>query len=127
MAFKIVQTKEKGKNLLTIVPHLWESNEKIKWPCKSGQITAKEFKQMLLDKNSIPSGDWIEVKCRLKRDNLSYEQAVAETKVMSDQSDTEASDSMPPPSKPLPARRKVLDRENIGRPVALDFSSFVCQ
>lgn len=124
MSFKVVQTRESGKNLLTIVPHLWEKDGYVKWPKGGHQIPLKDFKAMTIDCNSAPCAEWATVKCRLKRSNLKYEEAVAETKSMSDESDTDGfSDSMPPPK--LPIKRKVIGREIIGRTIADDFSGIV--
>lgn len=124
MPFKIVQTKEKGRILLSVVPDSWESDGKLKWPPK-GKLKTTTFKNMLCDENIVPGVDWVEVKCRSKQVCSTYDEAVALTKQMSDQSDTDpsASDVMPPPL--LPAKRKIVHRDTIGRVLATDFNNVV--
>lgn len=122
MPFKIVQTKEKNHILLSIVPEGWESDNKLRWP-NSGQVKKAEFNSMLRDENCAPRDNWLEVKCRVKRLCKTYDEAVAQSKVMSDQSDTDASDSMPPPS--VPAKRKSVNRMTIARTPATDFNDVV--
>lgn len=89
MSFKIVATRENGKDFLSIVPYQWEKDGLMKWPT-AGQIKQKAFLQMLLDGNSIPQEHWISYKCICKRRNLSYDCALTESKRMGLESDTDA-------------------------------------
>lgn len=125
MPFKIVQTKERGEILLSVVPSRWELDGVLKWP-RSGTIKPSTFHSMQQDENSVPSTDWIEVKCRLKRQYPTYDEAKSYSKQMSDQSDTEESDHMPPPAS-IPLKRKVINREIIGRIPANDYSDVVSE
>lgn len=123
MPFKIIQTKERGNILLSVVPDCWELDGIVKWP-QSGKIKISTFIAMQRDENSLPGIDWVDVKCRLKRQCATYEEAVKQSKEMSDQSDTEASDAMPPPVV-LPPKRKMVDRKTIGRAPVTDFGDLV--
>lgn len=118
MPFKLVQTKEKSRILLSIVPQRWEANNTLKWP-KTGQVKKSEFNSMLRDENSSPGENWMEVNCRVKRVCSAYAEALALSKEMSDKSDTDASDAMPPPA--LPAKRKTFPF----RAPATDFNDVV--
>lgn len=103
MPFKLVQTREKSRILLSIVPQRWEVNNKLKWP-NNGQVKKSEFNRMLRDENSSPGKNWMEINCRVKRECSTYAEALTLSKEMSDKSDTDASDAMPPPQ--LPPKRK---------------------
>lgn len=124
MPYKIVQTKEAGRDLLSIVPSAWVSNGFVKWPdTKCDSNAKKEYRKRLMDGNSLPHEDWIEVKCRFKRELETYELAKKEWNSMSDKSDTsDASDFMPPPeTNNLPIKRPVKNREFIGRAPETDY------
>lgn len=55
-----------------------------------------------------------------------YDEAFAHSKAMSDQSDTDHSDFMPPPTMTtLPAKRKTVNRATIARTPAADFNDVV--
>lgn len=87
----------------------------------------KDFNGMLHDPNSKPLVGWANVKCSVKRRDMTYTAALAESKMMSDMSDTSEnttdSEIMPPPL--TTAKRKVMFRSTIGRPVVRDFTSMV--
>lgn len=126
MPFKIVQTRESNHILLSVVPDRWELDGKLKWP-KSSEIKIKKsaFTAMQRDENTVPGDNWTAIKCRLKRQCPTYDEAVAQSKVMSDNSDTsDASDAMPPPTF-LPAKRKIVNRMRIARAPATDFNDVV--
>lgn len=82
MPFKIVQTIERGRPLLTAVPHEWENNGILFWPKKHEKLRRIE--------NSKPETNWNSINCILKRSNLpSLAQAEFEIDNMSNASDTE--------------------------------------
>lgn len=122
MPFKIVQTREKRGTLLTVVPGLWESNGILKWPA-SGTIKSSAFKELLRDENNIPDPKWVPVKCYLKRECPTYEEAVRESSKMSDMSDTDTDSTLP--EEKLPAKRQVKNREIIGRSTSINFDNVV--
>lgn len=100
MPFKIVQTKENGEHLLTVVPSRWELDGILK-RLVSRTLSVQTFERMQQGENSVPS-----VKCRLKRQYSTYKEAKSVSKKMSDESDTEGSDRMPPPTVTIPLKRK---------------------
>lgn len=126
MPFKIVQTKEKSGILLSIVPDRWELDGVLKWP-QHGKIKPTSLASMQRDEKSVPANDWMELKCRLKRQCATYEDALRQTREMSEASDTDGTDhSMPPPTL-LPKKRNMVNRNTIGRQPASDsYSGMVC-
>lgn len=125
MSFKIVSTREKGKDFLSVVPHLWENNGVLKWP-EAKQISEAAFKAMSVDGSSQPMVDWKAHQCTLKRHSLpTYKEAVEISKKMGFNSDTDAS-SHTDESTALPNKRKVLNRNVIGRAPDVDFTNMVC-
>lgn len=100
MSFKVVQTTEtNGAKKLSVIPHLWENNGQMQWPLNTRQISQTKFNALSADANSVAPPEWGHYNCTVKHVNLSYTSAMAKMKEMSDQSDTQASDSdtMPPP------------------------------
>ncbi|KAF5283126.1 hypothetical protein FQR65_LT14055 [Abscondita terminalis] len=82
--FKIVQTIEKGKKQLTIVPTAWESNGILWWPKFGAERLAKI-------PDCVPEENWFSIKCELKRDHLlNYSTAESELERMLDYDDTES-------------------------------------
>ncbi|XP_044756977.1 uncharacterized protein LOC123315375 [Coccinella septempunctata] len=79
--FKIVQTLERGKKELTIVPSAWEISGVLFWP--------KSRADKLIKINSMPESNWFEMPCILKRSNLDLESADKELEKMLNQCDTE--------------------------------------
>ncbi|XP_053601036.1 uncharacterized protein LOC128669862 [Plodia interpunctella] len=72
MPFKIVQTLEKGKPVLTAVPHEWEKDGTLFWP-------KNQADKLIKVEDIYPEDNWIPIVCELKRDNLkSYGEAQAE-------------------------------------------------
>lgn len=119
--FKIVQTRERNRTLLSIVPHLWEKDNKLYWP-NAGEIKRREFEALMKDGHSSPLHHWKLYPCRKKKENLTYDQAVHMTKMMSDQSDTDECEAVPPK---LNEKRKVAQRAHIGRPKVANFTNLV--
>lgn len=117
--FKIVQTKENNRTLLSIVPHKWEKNNQLHYPL-STDYTRKDFDGMIRDGKSVPMDYWKVYPCWLKRKNLTYEQAVYESKIMVNESDTDG-----PEIAAIPEKRSVANRSHIGRPVVANFSNLV--
>lgn len=128
MPYKVVQTKENGREFLSVVPAGWEKDGFVKWPSKNCDTKTKAlYKNLMADVASVPPDDWISVKCRLKRSCETYAEAKLEWKCMSDKSDTEQSDPMPPPKTdkiPTP-KRDVKNRQHIGRSDANDYNEMV--
>ena len=86
--FKIVQTLEKGRTELTIVPEQWEQCGILFWPKKF----AYKFQR---DPESTPESNWISLPFKLKRNFLkSYEDAEIELDRMIDGEDTEKEQTM---------------------------------
>ncbi|KAL4702371.1 hypothetical protein ACJJTC_018283 [Scirpophaga incertulas] len=82
MPYKIVQTIEKGRPVLTAVPDGWEINGTLFWPKKHEKLRRIEY--------SKPETNWRPINCILKRSNLSsFSQAEHEINSMSNASDTE--------------------------------------
>lgn len=119
--FKIVQTRERNRTLLSIVPHLWEKDNKLYWP-NAGEIKRKDFEVLMKDGNSAPLSNWKLYPCRRKKENLTYDQACHFTKIMSDQSDTDESEAV---AAKLNDKRKVPQRAHIGRPNVVNFTNMV--
>lgn len=84
MPYKIVQTIEKGKSVLTAVPESWEQDGVLKWPKK-----VKE-ERLKVSEDSCPLDDWWKFNCIVKRkDIISYDAAQREINRMCMYSDTE--------------------------------------
>ncbi|RVE41713.1 hypothetical protein evm_013644 [Chilo suppressalis] len=82
MPYKIVQTIEKGRPVLTAVPDGWEISGTLFWPKKHEKLRRIE--------HSKPETNWRPINCILKRSNLSsFSQAEQEIDSMSNASDTE--------------------------------------
>lgn len=83
MSYKIVETVERGKKVLSVVPENWERLGNLKWP-------RKNYEKLKLDPNSKPDKTWLSMPCNVKRTNLSsYDKAEKEISRMSDVTDTE--------------------------------------
>lgn len=88
MPYKIVQTVEKGKKTLVVIPSLWENEGKLWWPPRNIQF------KVMKDEQSKPGNDWKLMKCILKRSNiLTYQQADSELSFMEENSDTDVNDN----------------------------------
>lgn len=84
--FKIVQTIERGQKHLCTVPDKWENAGYLYWPKSKAE-------KLILEGNSVPSSDWLEMRCVLKRRNLaSYEEAENEISKMMYVTDTDEQD-----------------------------------
>ena len=82
MPFKIVQTIERGRSVLTAVPYEWESNGILCWP--------KKYKKLRKIEDSKPEPNWKKINCIVERSNLhSFREAELEIDAMSSYSDTE--------------------------------------
>lgn len=82
MPFKIVQTFERGRKFLSCVPSSWENDNLLLWPRKGS-------KRLQINEYAIPGEDWISTPCRLKRCDLTYDDAQMELARMQHESDTE--------------------------------------
>jgi len=81
--FKIVQTIEKNKIVLTIVPSGWEANGILSWP-------RYKVDKLIKIADSQPDETWFQMKCRLKRNYLlNLEVAEEELDRMKYKDDTE--------------------------------------
>lgn len=92
MPFKIIQTTERGKAILCVVPSLWEAKGVLWWPPKK-----MPYKKIIKDELSKPNKkEWRLMSCILKRDNIrTYELAEAELAIMETNSDTDVNDNEP--------------------------------
>ncbi|PZC70365.1 hypothetical protein B5X24_HaOG202060 [Helicoverpa armigera] len=89
MTYKIVQTIERGRKSLVIVPSFWEDKGKLWWPPK------KTLFKLMKDDQSEPSKDWKLMKCTLKRNNIqTYQLADDELSAMEENSDTDVQDTV---------------------------------
>lgn len=101
--FKIVQTHEGGKPCLCLVPPAWEVENRLFWPKKINQIDFKKAVEDLLSRPQPGSG-WLEVPCKLKRDNIEdIISGAREIAKMMGESDTSA-----------PSSSETGDDDNIG-------------
>lgn len=67
MTFKVVETLENGKKLLSAVPSAWEKDGHLYWP----PIKRVSLLQKLLsDVNSRPAAGWSRRACKLKRQGI---------------------------------------------------------
>jgi len=81
--FKIVQTFEKNKIVLTIVPANWELNNVLWWPRYRAD-------KLIKIADSAPDDTWFKMKCKLKRNHLfNLEVAEEELERMKCNDDTE--------------------------------------
>lgn len=86
MPFKIVNTIEKGKSVLTTVPNEWEKDGHLYWP----RINSMKADKLRRSEYSKPEEDWKITNCILKRQNLkSFDVAEFEVEKMCPNSDTE--------------------------------------
>lgn len=89
MPFKIIQTKERGKFILSIIPDKWEQNRILHWP-------KRRVEDLLEQESSCPDDSWLTMKCQVKRTGLiSKQSAEAELANMLQESDTETEGSTP--------------------------------
>lgn len=89
MPYKIVQTLERGKLRLSIVPSSWEDKGNLWWPPK------KILEKSIRDDQSKPTKDWKLMNCILKRNNIpTYQQADNELSIMEQNSDTDVQDNV---------------------------------
>lgn len=80
--FKIVQTIERNKPVLSVVPGAWESDGILYWP-------KNKTNKLIKNKNSVPSQDWLEMSCTLERSDLTnYDEAIQELNTMCNKGDT---------------------------------------
>lgn len=86
MPFKVVQTIENGKTVLSAIPSQWEENNLLYWPNNRSKLRI-----LLQEEFSIPDKDkWEKLPCTIKRNNLkSIVDAEHEIDVMELISDTE--------------------------------------
>ncbi|XP_058822792.1 uncharacterized protein LOC131684165 isoform X2 [Topomyia yanbarensis] len=84
--FTIVQTKEAGRMVLSIVPHQWVNGKYLSWPDKKAN-------KLIKDPSSKPGKTWNKMLCTVKRRWIpSYLDAEKETAEMSGHT-TDASDT----------------------------------
>lgn len=87
MPYKIVQTIENGKALLTAVPSQWEKEGVLQWP-------KKKFEKLRKNEESLPNEKWIMMNCIVKRTNLTLQEAEDEINDMCKNSDTESCENV---------------------------------
>lgn len=97
MPFKIVQTVEKGRPRLSIVPSVWEDGGKLFWPTEK----VKNRARLVKDENSFPSPNWDILDCVVKRSNIAM-YAVAQTELQNMENCTDT-DNETSASRPIPA------------------------
>lgn len=86
MPYKIIQTQEKGRSVLTSIPISWENDGILFWPKKYAE------KLKMNDQNTAQD-NWLKSACILKRKDIStYGEAEKEIELMCNQSDTEQND-----------------------------------
>lgn len=84
MPYKIVETVEKGKCKLFLVPNNWEQNNILHWP-------KWKVETLLAAEDSYPDASWHNMKCQVKRTGLLLiANAEAELVKMCQKSDTES-------------------------------------
>lgn len=83
--FKIVQTRERGKPRLSIVPTNWERNGLLYWP-------QTNLYNLQRNPESRPESSWFQYSCEVKRALLSFEEAEFELNEMLENSDTDRDD-----------------------------------
>lgn len=117
MPYKIVQTLEKGKSVLTSIPDTWENDGILMWPKKLSEKLRKNEK-------NYPQDDWLKSNCIVKRRNIStYEEAEQEVENMCKYSDTEQFDDTEN-EDPCPPKRKKRQHKIQPIPFLEDFNSF---
>ncbi|KAF5302057.1 hypothetical protein FQR65_LT19132 [Abscondita terminalis] len=80
--FKIVETIEKGRRELTIVPSAWEVDGHLFWPKTKAD-------KLIRHADSVPEYSWFRMKCKLKRNHLiNYEVGEEELERMLDNDET---------------------------------------
>lgn len=86
MPFKIVQTLEKGRPRLCIVPSIWEEDGKLFWPTEN----IKNRSRLARDETSFPSPNWDILDCAVKRNDIkTYMAAEHEIQIMENHTDTD--------------------------------------
>lgn len=101
MPFKIVQTFENGKSVLTVLPSAWEKAEILFWPRRLNET------KLIHDDFSVPKKDWKIMRCKTKREYLSQQEADVEMERMGQLSDTE-NDSPASTTRPISRPRKSM-------------------
>lgn len=86
--FKIVQTIERGEAQLCVVPHKWEKKGKLYWPKMKAD-------KLIMEGESAPGKNWLEMDCTLKRQNLSQDDAEKELNRMISSIDTDEGAAVP--------------------------------
>lgn len=105
--FKIVQTTERGKPQLCIVPAAWEKNGTLYWPRKKAE-------KLVIDGSSTPGDDWFEMTCIVKRTKFKT-LAAAETE-LEEMLECDDTDTPSPALQQPPKETKFLSRKKPVRP-----------
>jgi hypothetical protein len=84
MPFKIVQTVENKKTVLTVVPSKWERNGVLFWPREKNEV------KLIHNAESLPKPDWHKLKCIKKREYSTIHEAERELEIMEQVPDTDA-------------------------------------
>ncbi|XP_045473413.1 uncharacterized protein LOC123679900 [Harmonia axyridis] len=96
--FKIVETVENNRKVLTIVPTNWETNRTLSIPRRFASKLQRES-------DSVPEPNWITLPCKVKRSFLpSFEMAEEELDRMVDADETDRDDRVMIPA-PTPCKR----------------------
>lgn len=66
MPYKIVQTIEKGRAVLTSIPDTWGNSGILLWPKKQSD----KLKKMKKNEKNYPQDNWVKSSCIVKRRNL---------------------------------------------------------
>ena len=115
MSFSIIQTIERGKKALSVVPSGWLQHKTLFWPKK---ISSKKFNEIVRDKNSVVHGEYVALRCTPKRFGfLTYEDAEIELEAMMLNTDSDA-----PIEKISSKKLKILRRNQIGRAPQTNFN-----
>lgn len=109
MPFKIVQTVEKGKKYLSVVPHHWEVDQKLYWPTKERPNCSDD------SENNKPNETFMVYQCTLKRTSIAtFKEATEISDVMRLQYDTDEKSIDESATKKVSKRKGPVQKENLG-------------
>ena len=110
MPFKIVQTVEHGEVCLSIVPIGWEKKGMLSWPNIRSQVA-----KLCADENSAPTCKWEKIQCVCKREFVTCADAEKELKIMEEETDTDADQTII-----VKPNKNKITRPQTKRPVVSD-------
>lgn len=104
--FKIVETIEKARKELTIIPSAWECNGQLFWP----RLRADKLVQI---SDSIPEDNWFTMPCKVKRNYLINYEVAEELERMLNEDETEQEELMKVAVEKKKRNRVVPPKRNI--------------